>query len=57
MQLQIKVYSNVSALEENKRLFERIIEVNDSTYIPFESLVRDLKFLFGSSCVVTFNVM
>lgn len=57
MQLQIKVYSNVNALESNNRLFERIIEVNDSVHIPFEALVSNFKFLYGQSVIVSFNVM
>ena len=57
MQLQIKVFSGVSALQENNRLFERIIDIHDDLKIPYESLVLDMKFLFGNSCVVSFNVM
>lgn len=57
MQLQIKVFSNVSALEKNARIFERVIEVNDSVSVPYESLISNLKFLYGSSVIVSFNVM
>lgn len=57
MQLQIRVYSGVSSMADNNRLFERIVEVHDDLSIPFESLVKDMKFLFGSSCIVSFNVM
>lgn len=57
MQLQIKVFSGVSSMESNNRIFERIIDVHDDLQIPYESLVKDLKFLFGSSCIVSFNIM
>ena len=57
MQLQIKVFSGITAMNENSRLFERIIDVHDDLQIPYESLVHDLKFLFGSSCIVSFNIM
>lgn len=57
MQLQIKVFSGVSALNNDNKLFERIIDVHDDLQIPYESLVHDLKFLFGSSCIVSFNIM
>lgn len=57
MQLQIKIFSGVSSMSENNRLFERIVEVHDDLSVPFESLVKDMKFLFGSSCIVSFNVM
>lgn len=56
MQLQIKVFMNVSALSGNSSCFERLIECHDDLQIPFESLVKDMKFLYGSSCVVSFNV-
>lgn len=57
MQLQIRVFMSVSSMSENKFLFERIVEVSGDLYVPYDSLVRDLKFLFGSSCVVSFNVL
>lgn len=57
MQLQIKVFSGVSSMQENNRLFERIIDVHDDISVPYSSLIQDLKFLFGSSCIVSFNVM
>lgn len=56
MQLQIKVFMNVSALSGNSSCFERLIDCHDDLQIPFESLVKDLKFMFGASCVVSFNV-
>jgi len=57
MQLQIKVFAGVSSMNENNRIFERIIDVHDDLSVPYESLVKDLKFLFGSSCIVSFNIM
>lgn len=57
MQLQIKVFTGVSAMENGKQIFERVIDVHDDLSIPYESLVKDMKFLFGSSCVVSFNIL
>lgn len=57
MQLQVKVFSGVSSMNENNRLFERIIEVHDDVIVPYSSLIQDMKFLFGNSCIVAFNVM
>lgn len=57
MQLQIKVFTGVSAMSTDSKLFERIIEVHDDISVPYSSLISDMKFLFGSSCVVSFNVM
>lgn len=57
MQLQIKVFAGMNAMNDNQRLFERLVELHDDIVIPYSSLVSDLKFLFGSSCIVSFNVM
>lgn len=57
MQLQIKVYASMNAMSDNQRLFERLVELHDDIFIPYSSLVSDLKFLFGSSCIVSFNIM
>lgn len=57
MQLQLKVFSGVTSMQENNRLFERIVEVHDDIQVPYSSLISDMKFLFGSSCVVSFCVM
>lgn len=57
MQLQVKVFSGVTAMQENNRLFERIVEVHDDIQVPYSSLIADMKFLFGQSCVVSFCVM
>ena len=56
MQVQVKVFSGVNALDNNNRLFERVIDVHDDIFVPYQSLVDNLKFLFGSSCIVTFNI-
>lgn len=57
MQLQIKVFAGVSSMDSGNKLFERIVDVHDDLQIPFDSLVKDLKFMFGSTCVVSFNVV
>lgn len=56
MEIQIQVFANVDALNNRNKLFERIVNVDDSLKVPYENLVRDLKFLFGQSSIVTFNV-
>lgn len=57
MQLQIKVYASMNAMSDNQCLFERLVELHDDIFIPYSSLVSDMKFLFGSSCIVSFNFM
>lgn len=56
MQLQIKVFSGLTALQSDSKLFERIVDVHDDLSVPYESLVSNLKFLFGNSTVVQFNL-
>ena len=54
MNIQICVFSNVSALNANKRIFERIISLPFGVSVPYQQLVDDMKFLFGDTCIVTF---
>lgn len=54
-QVQVQVFSNEVALANNKRLFERIVSVNDSCSIPFETLIKALAFLFGNNVIINFK--
>ena len=56
MQIQVRVFLGMSALNDNNRIFERIIDIHDDVIPPMESLYRDLKFLFGSSSIIQFNL-
>ena len=51
--LRLIVYANPQA---NKPCFERIVDFDCSTSIPFESLRNDAKFLFGNNCKVIFEL-
>lgn len=51
-QLRILVFPSDSA---TKPLLERTITLSTSVNVPFDSLIRDFRFLFGSSCVITFQ--
>jgi hypothetical protein len=51
--LRIKVYLNSQA---DKPLYVRCVEVPDTIRIPYESLVSDLKFLYGASSVIDFEL-
>ena len=56
MEVQLKGFLGVSAMQENKCVFERIVNVSDSVRFPFDSLVSNMKLLYGTSAIVTFNV-
>lgn len=55
-QLQVQVYANETAFASNKRLFERIIYVNDSCSIPYETIAKAVAFLFGLGVVLIYKL-
>ena len=57
MDLQVKVFLNESAFRSDKCIFERVIAVTPTVVIPFQTLISDLKFLFGVQSCVTFNLV
>lgn len=56
-QLQIMVFNNMDARTSNRPVFERIIDINESLTVPYDSLVSDLKFLFGASVIIQLAVL
>lgn len=55
-QLQVQVYANETAFASNKRLFERIVYVNDSCSIPYETIAKAVAFLFGLDVVLIYKL-
>ena len=55
-QVQFQVYANQTCLQNNRRLFERIVSVNDSCSIPFDTIIRALTFLFGQGVIININI-
>lgn len=47
---------NRSAFDNDKRCFERIINLPFGVKYPFDSLIEDFKFLYGDSAVITFSI-
>lgn len=45
--LQIQVFLTHECMSAGKKIFERVVSVNDSVAIDFAGIVRDLRFLFG----------
>ena len=56
MEIQLKVFLGVSAMTEGKCVYERIVNVSDSIVFPYDSLVSNMKLLYGTGAIVTFNV-
>lgn len=55
-QVQFQVFANQTSMQSNRRLFERIVSVNDSCVIQFDTLIRAFAFLFGAGVVININI-
>lgn len=55
-QVKFHVYANQTSLQNKRRLFERIVLVNDSCAIPFDTIIRALTFLFGQGVIININI-
>ena len=56
MNVRFCVYMNRSAFDNDKRCFERIINLPFGVKYPFDSLIEDFKFLYGDSALITFSI-
>lgn len=56
-QVQVQVFSNEVAFQNNKRLFERIVHVNDSCSIPYETITKAMSFLYGLDVIINFKII
>lgn len=57
MSLQISVYLNKESFRNCKPCFQRLVDLDPSIVVPYHSLASDLKFLYGSSCVISFDLL
>lgn len=56
MNIRVIVYANTSARDSRKAVFERIVSVPFGVDVPYNSLVDNLKFLFGDLSIVVFEI-
>lgn len=56
MNIQVKVFSGVSSMEKDTRLFERIVEVHDDIEFPFQKVLDVMQVLYKGS-LVQFNIV
>lgn len=54
--LQIQVFLTHECMSAGKKIFERVVSMNDSVAIDFAGIVRNLRFLFGQKAIVSFNI-
>lgn len=53
---RIIVYLNENAKTDNNRVFERFLPVVSGVKIDFECLLSSMRILFGSGCIVVFEL-
>lgn len=54
--LRVCVFASEKMQQINKRLFERVIEVNDYLKIDYPCLVNALTILYGENCIINFSI-
>lgn len=55
-EVQIKVFMNEETANQNKRLFERIVTMNDAFSVPYEMIIKAMRFLYGGQCIISFLI-
>lgn len=55
-EVQVQVFLTHECMSAGKRVFERIVSLNDSVAVDFSGVVRVLRFLFGQKAIVSFNI-
>lgn len=54
--LQIQVFLNQDAKAAGKRIFERVVEYSDAVSVDYSSIIKVLRFFFGTKSIVSFNI-
>lgn len=56
MRIQVQVFRDERALQDNKRLLERVVEVDDNINVDYSCVIRALTFLYGRDVIINFNI-
>ena len=56
MRIQVQVFRDEKALQDNKRLLERLVEVDDNINVDYSCVIRALTFLYGRDVIINFNI-
>lgn len=54
--IKVSVYLNETARLSDKKVYERQIEWDESLHFPFSSMIQNFRILYGSKCIVSFEV-
>lgn len=52
--LRVCVFASEKMQRSNKRLFERVVEVNDNLKIDYVCIINALTLLYGENCIINF---
>lgn len=55
--MEIRVYLNFDAFKSGATCYVRQIDLVDGISVPFEILLKSMRILYGSACVVDFVVL
>lgn len=51
---RVCVFASEEMQQSSKRLFERIVEVNDNLKIDYVCIINALTLLYGENCIINF---
>ena len=54
--VRVSVFASEKMQQINKRLFERVVEVNDYLKVDYPCLVNALTLLYGENCIINFSI-
>lgn len=54
--LRVCVFASEKMQQINKRLFERVVEVNDNLKIDYPCLINALTILYGENCIINLSI-
>ena len=55
--MEIRVYLNNDAWRSGATCYIRQIDLVDGIFVPFDILLKSMRILYGSACVVDFIVL
>ena len=54
--IEFQVFFNETTLASNKRAFDRIVSVPDACSVPYEVIIKALRFLYGNNVIINFKI-
>ena len=54
--IRVCVLASEEMQQSNKRLFERVVEVNDNLKIDYVCIINALTLLYGENCIISFSI-